>query len=623
MSFSNNIKESEIPLIRSIFNRFDIKKTGSVDTDSLCCIIKAIIPSIEEDDDIEDALEALGNDGKLEFDINDVFQIKSYLDAKDRGLSFGSHRGSITTYKSRKTVDQSFHSVEDRERIAFVNHINTALSGDVDLPYLPLNPETDQLYTVVADGVLLCKMINKAAPGTIDERAINKHKSLTVFHKTENLRLALNAASSIGCIIINIGWNDIMEGTPHLILGVIWQIIKVELLSGIDIQNMPNVAQLFEGEENIDFSKIPPQEILLKWFNYHLNRVGCPRRVNNFGQDIQDSECYTYLLYALDGDRNHLNNLQEQNEETRAGHVLQGATQLGVEPFLHPQDIANGNERLNLAFVAMLFKACTGLEEVDPKKLKELLVDIFDTNSAEGREERVYRMWINSLGIKDVQLNNLFSDFDDGLKLAKVMDHLQPGVVNWKLMNMNTKMRIPKVLNCNQCVESARKMDLKIVNIGGVDIVNKEKTLILAIVWQLRRYHLLSLLSTLGGGKRIEDKDVMAWANEMALSIDPSTMTIHSFSDPILRNGIYLLLVISSIDRQAVNWDYVHDIGENGETEAQTFESNARYCISIARKIGATVFITWEDIVECKPKMILAFIASLMYTQKMNENQQL
>lgn len=49
-----------------------------------------------------------------------------------------------------------------------------------------------------------------------------------------------------------------------------------------------------------------------------------------------------------------------------------------------------------------------------------MLVDVFDTNDSENREERVYRMWINSLGIEDCQLNNLFSDFDDGIKLCKV-----------------------------------------------------------------------------------------------------------------------------------------------------------------------------------------------------------
>ena len=39
---------------------------------------------------------------------------------------------------------------------------------------------------------------------------------------------------------------------------------------------------------------------------------------------------------------------------------------------------------------------------------------------------------------------------------------------------------------------------------------------------------------------------------------------------------------------------------------------NAKYIISLARKLGASVFLLWEDIVEVVPKMILALLTSLM-----------
>lgn len=73
------------------------------------------------------------------------------------------------------------------------------------------------------------KLINASVSGTVDERAINKGK-LNTFTIHENQTLALNSASSIGCNIINIGPQDIMEGRPHLILGLLWQVIKVSQL---------------------------------------------------------------------------------------------------------------------------------------------------------------------------------------------------------------------------------------------------------------------------------------------------------------------------------------------------------------------------------------------------------
>lgn len=60
----------------------------------------------------------------------------------------------------------------------------------------------------------------------MDERAINKGR-LNTFTMHENQTLAINSASSIGCSVVNIGPQDLIEGRPHLVLGLLWQIIKV------------------------------------------------------------------------------------------------------------------------------------------------------------------------------------------------------------------------------------------------------------------------------------------------------------------------------------------------------------------------------------------------------------
>lgn len=83
-------------------------------------------------------------------------------------------------------------------------------------------------------------------------------------------------------------------------LGLIWQIIRIQILSSINLKNHPELVRLLEdGEELADLLKLPPDQILLRWFNYHLKNSGSPRRVRNFGSDIQDSECYTILLNQI------------------------------------------------------------------------------------------------------------------------------------------------------------------------------------------------------------------------------------------------------------------------------------------------------------------------------------
>ena len=75
---------------------------------------------------------------------------------------------------------------------------------------------------------LFSKLINLSAPDTVDERAINK-KKLNVYLIHENQILALNSASAIGCYIINIGPDDLEKGKIHLVLGLLWQIIRVNI----------------------------------------------------------------------------------------------------------------------------------------------------------------------------------------------------------------------------------------------------------------------------------------------------------------------------------------------------------------------------------------------------------
>lgn len=39
---------------------------------------------------------------------------------------------------------------------------------------------------------------------------------------------------------------------------------------------------------------------------------------------------------------------------------------------------------------------------------------------------------------------------------------------------------------------------------------------------------------------------------------------------------------------------------------------NAKYIISVARKLGLGIFLLWEDIAEVNPKMIMQLTASIM-----------
>lgn len=91
------------------------------------------------------------------------------------------------------------HSYLTEERYMFTNLANEILHDDEDLTgIIPLNPNSDDIFHVLEDGIILCKLINSAAPNTIDFRAVNNKKNLNIYMVKENLNLALNAAKGIG-----------------------------------------------------------------------------------------------------------------------------------------------------------------------------------------------------------------------------------------------------------------------------------------------------------------------------------------------------------------------------------------------------------------------------------------
>ena len=97
------------------------------------------------------------------------------------------------------------------------------------------------------------------------------------------------------------------------------------------------------------------------------------------------------------------------------------------------------------------------------------------------------------------------------------------------------------------------------------------------------------------------EKDLMAWVNEIC----PST-PIDSFKSPNLKSGVVLIKLCANIEPRVINQDLV----TAGETPEDA-ELNAKYAISIARKLGCVIFLVWEDIPALNPKMLLVFVASL------------
>ena len=99
------------------------------------------------------------------------------------------------------------------------------------------------------------------------------------------------------------------------------------------------------------------------------------------------------------------------------------------------------------------------------------------------------------------------------------------------------------------------------------------------------------------------EEDLLKWGNEMV----GDEYKVTSLKDTKLSNSMFFIQIMNAIEPRAINWDIVVKDKEEKEDK----ENNAKYAISIARKLGACVFLVWEDITEVKSRLLLTFLASL------------
>ncbi|NXC21914.1 PLSI protein, partial [Corythaeola cristata] len=374
-------------------------------------------------------------DGRISFE--EFVSIIQELKSKDVSKSFRktiNKKQGITAIGGTSAISSegTQHSYSEEEKVAFVNWINKALQDDPDCKHLlPMNPSDASLFKSLSDGILLCNISKSCQVFFLGILSV----TISSFTFSENLNLALNSASAIGCTVVNIGSQDLQEGKPHLVLGLLWQIIKVGLFADIEIsRNEALMALLSEGEELDQLMKLSPEELLLRWVNYHLANAGW-QKISNFSQDIKDN--FHYLIsYLFPVHPFLLLDLQkpifpffccfqeDKNDLRRAEYMLQQADKLGCRQFVTPADVVAGNPKLNLAFVANLFNTYPALHKPNNSS--------YDLNLLEGTQLSKHT------GVKNVSDINLSTpprfDLSDALIIFQLYDMTRVPV-DWNHVN--------------------------------------------------------------------------------------------------------------------------------------------------------------------------------------------
>ncbi|KAK5897484.1 hypothetical protein CesoFtcFv8_010543 [Champsocephalus esox] len=611
---SGKVSAEEMEEIREGFQKVDVDGNGYICASELGELFREVGSSLPGYQ-IRELLQKLDRDNDSRINLEEFTAI--FGDLKDDRMAMGFRKalnkkegilaiGGTSEISSEGTQ----HSISEQERYAFANYINSSLAEDPDCNHvLPIDPETEALFKAVSDGVILCKLINLSVADTIDERTINK-KKLTAFTTQENLNLALNSASAIGCQVVNIGAQDLKEGKPHLVLGLLWQIIKIGLFADIELSRNEAIAALLEeGESLEDLMKLSPEELLLRWANFHLKKVGMS--ISNFSGDIKDSKAYFHLLeqIAPDGTQEDVPRIEidmsgvyEKDLSKRAECMLKQADRLGCRQFVTATDVVSGNSKLNMAFVATLFNKHPALTKPENQEWNL---------EGETREERTFRNWMNSLGVNP-HVHHIYGDLMDAMVILQLYERIKVPV-DWDRVNLPPFKgvgggHLKKRENCAYAVELGKtKAGFSLVGIGGQDLYDGNPTLTLALVWQLMRRYTLNVLEDLGEGEVAGDELIISWVNKTLAEAGKSS-SIKSFRDKSIGTSMPVLELIDAIQPSSVNFELV----QTGTLSEEDQLNNAKYAVSMARKIGAKVYALPDDLVEINQKMVMTIFACLM-----------
>lgn len=122
----------------------------------------------------------------------------------------------------------------------------------------------------------------------------------------------------------------------------------------------------------------------------------------------------------------------------------------------------------------------------------------------------------------------------------------------------------------------------------------------------MKRYT-LNILEDIRSGQKVNDYIIVNWVNT-TLKEAQKSLSIASFKDLKISTSLLVLDPIDAIQPGSINYGLLKT--ENLDDEEKL--NNAKYAISMARKIGARVYALPEDLVEVNPKMVMTVFACLM-----------
>ena len=301
--------------------------------------------SDEDLDRIVGETEFFTKDGSVSI-FNCIIFLKKIIDAgtKEKFQRITKREGmGLFRVLDRANYKRRARPYSDKERNKYAKIINKVLKGDPDCgDRIPIDPNSDELYDKLRDGVILCKLINLCEPDTIKAGDFKTNPDMNVYDKYANLEKAIDGAKKIG-VKAETNPDDVLDKNKGRDNDLLGEILARLNLKKNEVKQCPETKKISEGGETPEqVAELPVDDFLKKWVNHHLKHAGHPKVLENFGDDVKDGEKYVILLNDLDPSCDK-SALDDSDPLARAKKNIDNAKKLGAETTVTPEDLASGN----------------------------------------------------------------------------------------------------------------------------------------------------------------------------------------------------------------------------------------------------------------------------------------
>ena len=455
----------QISELTNAFKGFDTDSSGAIDAAELKNAIQSMGHSEVTDEQIQAMLQRV--DKNMDGTVDWIEFLDMMQSIKASGQNFGQAMMNKAGAAGQQvqTASGGHHTYLDEEVSMIARTINRTCKEDPLLQErLPIDPTNSDLFHTCSDGMVLIHLINHIEKDAIDMRTVNTGSSLNIYKVRENLDQAFAVAKTM-IKVIGVDAQTFLDKTPYLMLGILWQLVRILSMKTITLAECPEIYRLLnDGEELSDLQKLKAEDILIRWLNFHLRAAG-QEPVSNLGSDLADSRKLVYVLNQLDPANCTLDALEEGDDLQRAEKMIASSKAMGVEDCIGAADLVKGNSKVNSVFVAAIFNTKTGLQELTQEEFEA--AGLIDDDIEGARDERAIRLWINSMQIENCFVENLFEEIRDGLIILRVCHRIDNDSVDWSKPKMAPKNLFDYSHNANLAEESMRSLGVKCVGVGA------------------------------------------------------------------------------------------------------------------------------------------------------------